>query len=159
MLTKILVAAVVAITRVGGFPDGAPVDTCVRSNPNQPNHGQNRPQPADTNPYQLLQSHLEYGPGSQISVYVQGSVPFKGFFIQARDVATNQWLGGWIDTPNTKTHPECSAITHADAKPKSSAVLTWQAPHNVGRGQVYFTGTVLREYTTFWSDIVSQLAA
>lgn len=49
------------------FPDGAPVDACVKPRPNQPYHGQARPQPLQTSPYQLLQSSGTYGPGSQIT--------------------------------------------------------------------------------------------
>ncbi|XP_019877695.1 reelin domain-containing protein 1 [Aethina tumida] len=138
-----------------GFPDGAPVDACVKPRPNQPYHGQSRPQPPETNPFQVIQSQAEYGPGTQISVTIQGQDTFKGFFIQARDVATNEWIGEWVETPNTKIHPECSAITHGDPKPKAQAVLLWQAPRNVPHGQVYFTGTVLKEYTQFWSNINS----
>lgn len=69
---------------------------------------------------------------------IHGAANFKGFLIQGRDVATNEWIGSWLETPNTKIHPECSAITHADPKPKQSATLIWQAPHGA-RGQVYFT--------------------
>lgn len=68
---------------------------------------------------------------------IQGAEHFKGFFIQARDVATNEWIGEWIETPNTKRHPECSAITHADPREKLQATLIWQAPHQ--QGKVYFT--------------------
>lgn len=50
-----------------GFPDGAPVDACVKPRPNQPYHGQSRPQPPETNPFQVIQSQAEYGPGTQIS--------------------------------------------------------------------------------------------
>lgn len=52
---------------VVGFPDGAPVDTCVKPRPNQPYHGQARTQPLSTNPYQILQSSAEYGPGTRIT--------------------------------------------------------------------------------------------
>ncbi|KAL3278927.1 hypothetical protein HHI36_016445 [Cryptolaemus montrouzieri] len=141
---------------VSAFPDGAPVDACVKPRPNQPYHGQARSQSPETSPFQILQSSAHYGPGSQITVTIQGTDTFKGFLIQARDVATNNWLGNWIETPNTKIHPECSAITHADPKPKAQASFLWQAPPNVQGGQVYFTGTVLKEYATFWSNLVSQ---
>lgn len=51
-----------------GFPDGAPVDTCVKpSRANQPNHGQARSESAQTNPYTFTASSPEYGPGSQIT--------------------------------------------------------------------------------------------
>lgn len=49
------------------FPDGAPIDVCVKSRPNQPNHGQARPQPLQTSPYRILQSEADYGPGTQIT--------------------------------------------------------------------------------------------
>lgn len=52
---------------VHAFPDGAPIDVCVKPRPNQPNHGQARPQPAHTSPFQILQSAAEYGPGTQIT--------------------------------------------------------------------------------------------
>ncbi|XP_044258931.1 reelin domain-containing protein 1 [Tribolium madens] len=155
---SLLLVLVTGVFTVVGFPDGAPVDACVKPRPNQPYHGQARPQPPSTNPFQVIQSSAQYGPGTQITVTIQGADYFKGFFIQARDVASNGWLGEWVETPNTKIHPECSAITHADPKPKQQAVLVWQAPHNVQPGQVYFTGTVLKEYTMFWSNIVSQVA-
>ena len=56
-----------AVLNVVGFPDGAPVDACVKPRPNQPYHGQARPQPPSTNPYQVLQSSAHYGPGTQIT--------------------------------------------------------------------------------------------
>lgn len=72
-----------------------------------------------------------------ITVTISGS-SFKGFFLQARDSNTNAWIGSWAQTPNTNTHPECSAVTHADPREKQQATLIWNAPPNT-RGQVYFT--------------------
>lgn len=77
--------------------------------------------------------------GKCFAVTIQGAEYFKGFFIQARDVATNQWIGEWVETPNTKRHPECSAITHADPREKQQATLLWQAPQTGHGGKVYFT--------------------
>ncbi|KAK9737862.1 Reeler domain [Popillia japonica] len=149
-----LILSLCAIAKIHGFPDGAPVDACVKPRPNQPYHGQARSQPANTNPYYVIASSDRYGPGQQITVTIQGREHFKGFFIQARDAGTNEWIGEWVESPNTKIHPECSAITHADPKPKNQATLIWKAPTN-GHGTVYFTGTVLKEYTEFWSEIVN----
>ncbi|XP_008205818.1 putative defense protein 3 [Nasonia vitripennis] len=139
-----------------GFPDGAPVDACVKPRPNQPYHGQARPQPLSTSPYQLIASSDRYQPGSQITVRIQGG-DFKGFFVQARDAQTNQWIGSWAQTPNTNVHSECSAVTHADPRDKQQATLVWKAPLNARPGTVYFTGTVLKDYSTFWSDMISQI--
>lgn len=55
------------VLRSSAFPDGAPIDVCVKPRPNQPNHGQARPQPIQTSPYQILQSGADYGPGTQIT--------------------------------------------------------------------------------------------
>ncbi|XP_011498933.1 PREDICTED: putative defense protein 3 [Ceratosolen solmsi marchali] len=139
-----------------GFPDGAPVDACVKPRPNQPYHGQTRPQPLSTNPYQLIASSGFYEPGSQITVSIRGD-NFKGFFLQARDARTNEWVGSWAQTENTKAHSECSAVTHADPRTKQWATLVWNAPLNA-RGPIYFTGSILKDYSTYWADITSQVA-
>ena len=52
---------------VDGFPDGAPVDSCVKPKPNQPYHGQAKPQSLGSNPYQIVASSGQYGPGAQIT--------------------------------------------------------------------------------------------
>ncbi|KZC09864.1 Putative defense protein 3 [Dufourea novaeangliae] len=123
---------------VDGFHDGAPVDTCVKpTRPNEPHHGDSRSQPASSNPYTLVASSSHYSPGSQITVTISDST-FRGFFLQARDPVTDSWIGSWAQTENTKTHPECSAVTHADRDVKEHATLVWNAPPNAS-GRVYFT--------------------
>lgn len=74
---------------------------------------------------------------SFFSVTISGA-RFKGFFLQARDPDTDSWIGSWAQTENTTTHPECSAVTHADPDSKLFATLIWNAPPNL-RGRVYFT--------------------
>ncbi|XP_076673270.1 putative ferric-chelate reductase 1 [Andrena cerasifolii] len=153
IVTGTLVVAFCALSAYS-FPDGAPVDTCVKPNrANEPNHGQARSQPLDSSPYTFTGSSSHYGPGSQITVSISGST-FKGFFLQARDPDTNSWIGSWAQTENTNTHPECSAVTHADPHVKQHATLIWNAPPNA-RGRVYFTGTILKEYAMYWSNLVA----
>ncbi|XP_012286609.1 putative defense protein 3 [Orussus abietinus] len=157
-LALILLSTIVTrLIPVYGFPDGAPVDVCVKPRPNEPYHGQARSQPLESNPYSVVASSGQYGPGTQITVTISGT-DFKGFFLQARDASNDEWLGSWAQTPNTNTHPECSAVTHADPRDKQQATLIWNAPH-AGRGNVYFTGTVLKDYATFWSGVTSKVAA
>ncbi|KDR09598.1 Putative defense protein 3 [Zootermopsis nevadensis] len=141
---------------VKGFPDGAPVDACVKPKPNRPYHGRHQPQPADNLPYSITASDDVYGPGSRITVSVKGDV-FRGFFLQARDVATGAWVGTWEETPNTKGLPECAAVTHGDNRNKLQATVVWTAPEDTPGGRVYFTGSVVKDYETFWTDIVGQL--
>lgn len=75
-----------------------------------------------------------------VSVKIVGDT-FKGFFLQARDANTNEWIGSFSKTENTVAHSECSAITHADPRDKQQATLIWNAPLNA-RGHVYFTWVV-----------------
>lgn len=63
---------------------------------------------------------------------------FRGFFIQARDAETNEWIGSWEASSNTKVIPECASITHSDPKDKEAATFIWNAPQNKS-GRVYFT--------------------
>ncbi|XP_012234066.1 putative defense protein 3 [Linepithema humile] len=149
--------ALVAFSSISvlGFPDGGPVDACVKPRPNQPYHGQARSQPLNTSPYKILASSSQYGPSSQITVTI-GGASFKGFFLQARDANTNEWIGSWAQTPNTNTHAECSVVTHADPRDKEQATFIWNAPN--AHGNVYFTGTILKDYATYWSDLTSQVA-
>lgn len=66
--------------------------------------------------------------------------PFRGFFLQARDAETNEWLGTWEEhKPYTNGLPECSSITHGDNKDKAQVTLTWRAPQHTRGGEVYFT--------------------
>ncbi|XP_023308874.2 putative defense protein 3 [Lucilia cuprina] len=147
------------IVVIKSFPDGAPSDTCVKKRPNQPNHGQARPQPFDKNPYEVVASSETFHPGQEVTVviYPHGKQElFRGFFLQARDANSNEWIGEWQRSENTNTIPECSAITHGDNRDKLAAKLIWKAPQNK-RGRVYFTGTVLKSYGTFWSDIIGKV--
>lgn len=76
---------------------------------------------------------------SSIPVTISGA-NLKGFFIQARDVASGGWLGSFKETPGAvNVLPECSAATHADNRDKVSVTLQWTAPRDAAPGQVFFT--------------------
>ena len=64
-LVTILVLGLFSVT--SGFPDGGPVDACVKPQPNRPYHGQTKAQPIQTNPYVILASKDRYEPGQQIT--------------------------------------------------------------------------------------------
>ncbi|XP_053952999.1 putative defense protein 3 [Anastrepha ludens] len=159
VLCSVLCLAMALVGLTNAFPDGAPADTCVKQRANQPNHGKARTQPGHTNPYEVVANSETFHPGQEISVLiypVDNKATFRGFFLQARDANSNEWSGEWIQSENTKTIPECSAITHSDNRDKLGAKLIWKAPQNK-RGRVYFTGTVLKEYGTFWSDVIAKV--
>lgn len=147
------------ITLANAFPDGAPADTCVKQRANEPNHGASRTQALHTLPYEVRAESDSYHPGQQIKgacgyiylewvelnrfesfflVTIVGHDLFRGFFIQARDAETNEWIGSWQDSSNTKPIPECASITHSDPKDKEAATFVWNAPQHKS-GRVYFT--------------------
>nr|CAD7407602.1 unnamed protein product [Timema cristinae]CAD7429442.1 unnamed protein product [Timema monikensis] len=140
------------------FPDGAPIDACVKQRKNQPHHGQAKPQ-TGPRPYSIIATSETYSPGAEIAVTIQGlqGATFRGFFLQARDVETDEWIGTWDAAENTSGLPECSAITHADNRDKLQATLVWTAPAQ-GSGNVYFTGSVVKDFANFWVDIVADIA-
>ncbi|XP_026737540.1 putative defense protein 3 isoform X2 [Trichoplusia ni] len=154
MLPKFIVGLILC-WGVQSFPDGAPIDTCVKNRANQPNHGQHRPQPLSSLPYRVAASALLYGPNTPVTVTIEGTEPFKGFFLQARSVENDDWIGAWEPAPNTTVHPECASITHGDPEFKTRATLLWRAPPDA-QGKVYFTGTVLKNYGTFWSNLIAE---
>ena len=67
---------------------------------------------------------------------IRGS-SFKGFFFQARDGQTNEWIGTFEKGSENKGYKECSAVTHIDNKKKDKVVLRWKAPADRS-GNVYF---------------------
>nr|CAD7587051.1 unnamed protein product [Timema genevievae] len=139
--SKLCLALLVAVLPLLAqcFPDGAPIDACVKQRKNQPHHGQAKPQ-TGPRPYSIIATSETYSPGAEIAVTIQGlqGATFRGFFLQARDVETDEWIGTWDAAENTSGLPECSAITHADNRDKLQATLVWTAPAQ-GSGNVYFT--------------------
>ncbi|KAG7170899.1 Ferric-chelate reductase 1-like, partial [Homarus americanus] len=82
--------------------------------------------------------------------------PFKGFFVQARDALTNEWIGEFVKTKEVESFPECSAATHNTTPPKTKMLLTWLAPRD-RTGNVIFTGTILERYDVYWSEMVAKV--
>lgn len=150
--------ALLSVQICWAFPNGGPIDACIASRPNQPNHSGVQSQPEQTNPYILEASSDYYKPGEIIAVNIIGpkSYYFKGFFIQARDAKTNEWIGSFEKTNEVTSHVECSAATHTNNDPKEQVTLLWRGPER-SSGQVYFVGTVLQNYKTFWADLVADV--
>ena len=49
------------------FPNGGPIDACVKAKPNQPNHSGTLSQPERSNPYTVEASSDYYRPGEEIT--------------------------------------------------------------------------------------------
>ncbi|XP_069957158.1 ferric-chelate reductase 1 [Cherax quadricarinatus] len=152
---SVLLVVVLGAWVVEAFPGGAPIEACILENPNRPNHPGTSPQPPSTLKHIFTASDAYYSPGSTIQVYIEGP-PFKGFFIQGRDAHTNEWIGEFDKSDDTESHPECSAVTHGNPRPKSRVILTWRAPLDRS-GTVTFTGTILNSYSVYWSDLIANV--
>lgn len=66
-MNVLVIVTICLIQAVYGFPDGAPVDACVKPKPNQPYHGQAEPQPINSLPYSVVASASQYAPGQEIT--------------------------------------------------------------------------------------------
>lgn len=159
MVAKILLSLCLLMATCTAFPNGGPIDACVRTRANQPNHGGILPQPENTNPFIVEASTNFWRPGDVITVNIESTKKsFKGFFIQARDARSHEWIGTFEKGADSKAYGECSAVTHTNNEPKDQVTLIWHAPNNGQRGgEVYFIGTVLQSYRTFWSDVVADV--
>jgi len=79
------------------------------------------------------------------------NINFKGFLVQALDANNYEFIGEFMDGEGMQVMKECSAVTHSDAKPKNSANLIWQSPHD-REGHVIF-----RYFILFLSEFSSLL--
>ncbi|XP_076038376.1 putative ferric-chelate reductase 1 [Oratosquilla oratoria] len=120
-----------------GFPDGAPIEACIQDPPNSPNHAGSEALSPELSKHIFRASSSSYRPGQVIRVMMSGR-PFRGFFIQARDLDTNEWIGTWANENYSKKYDVCSAITHNSIDLKNSIRLSWKAPPSRS-GRVYFT--------------------
>ncbi|KAL1414578.1 hypothetical protein MTO96_007363 [Rhipicephalus appendiculatus] len=150
LLVVLLVAAVAR-----AFPDGgAPVGACDSF---MPRHGTTAALPNPTSPYAVVQSKAHYNPGDIVTVTVTTSGPsFKGFIVQGFNPQTREVIGEFLGGPGTHVIPQCSAITHENNRNKKAATLNWKAPLN--SGPVMFRATVVKSFTEFYANLLSQSA-
>jgi hypothetical protein len=62
-----LVSLFLIIETCWAFPNGGPIDACVKAQPNRPNHGGTEPQSPSTNPFIVEASSDYYRPGDKIT--------------------------------------------------------------------------------------------
>jgi hypothetical protein len=151
----LLLGACVQLGAVRGSPVGAPAVACEDMTPH---HNGNEPQ-TSVPPYQLAASTDAAVAGDAVTVVLSSDSGelFKGFFIQARDVATDEIIGTF-QTEEWK-YVDCdpgveNAVTHPNNSTKSSVTVDWIAPADY-TGVIAFRATVVRQFDTFWLGIQS----
>ncbi|XP_034469550.1 putative ferric-chelate reductase 1 [Hippoglossus hippoglossus] len=146
------------------FPNGSVAFSCGNMMPVHPPY-----KPSTSNPpFTLSTSSATYTPGGVITVTVEvvknSSTEFQGFLLQARSRQGNALL--WpvgkftnIDTSLFRAlacqNMEDSTVSQASAAKKKKVQLTWEAPRNSGSGDIYFSATLVQDYTTFWVQLNS----
>ncbi|XP_014245063.1 putative ferric-chelate reductase 1 homolog [Cimex lectularius] len=136
---------------VSSYKSGAPVSMCASMTPS---HAGVTPQKTSS-PYKLVVSKTE---DETYIVDIQGS-RFAGFLIQARkNISVPESVGTFTTYPDYVKTLNCNginnAITHTHNKLKDGVEAEWEAPEDFA-GQVTFIGTVVANYTTFWTNVLS----
>ncbi|XP_056379295.1 putative ferric-chelate reductase 1 [Hyla sarda] len=155
----LLICLAGGLDTVFGYPNGQISASCDSM---LPVHGNNGPQ-SSVSPYNITVSNKTFSPGDVITVTIQsisGTASFKGFLLEARSVGGN-WITGTFTTtdPNaqilTCSTQANSAVSHTNNNLKTTISASWTAPQ--GAGPVQFRATVLNNYSTFWTGVLSEI--
>ena len=87
MVAKILLSLCLLMATCTAFPNGGPIDACVRTRANQPNHGGILPQPENTNPFIVEASTNFWRPGDVITGELRFITFTCRFFCRSEHVA------------------------------------------------------------------------
>ncbi|CAH1392643.1 unnamed protein product [Nezara viridula] len=139
------------------FKSGAPVSKCSTM---IPHHIDIAPQTTsssfllDANPI-----NVENGL-CKVKLHSTNRDNFAGFLIQARVSSDNNTVGSFVKFPDDAKAINCleianSGLTHASNVKRDVLEANWIAPENF-EGEVHFIGTVVANFTTFWTGIISQ---
>jgi hypothetical protein len=118
-------------------------------------------------PFKIVSDSFKYGAGDTVSVSIKKTGlardgdHFKGFLIVAK--AKNDFTGNNVgqflpDDDKTSKTIKCktvaSAITHVDSRAKESVSFSWTGGDSF-KGDVIFTGTIVRNFTEYYSGVKS----
>ncbi|CAG7837712.1 unnamed protein product [Allacma fusca] len=154
-MIKVLVVLLLGITAmVTAFSDNVPetTSTCVEMTPGHGDGPQN-----SASPYQVVTSVTRLKSGEHLEVFINGTA-FRGFYVQARDSEGNP-VGSFLPNNLTETHScfgkKSNAAHHNSPTSKTSLRIFWNSPSNF-TGKVAFTGTVVKDFATYWTFIKSK---
>ncbi|XP_041126935.1 putative ferric-chelate reductase 1 [Polyodon spathula] len=110
-------------------------------------------------PYNITASKDTYNPGDQITVILQGSDLFEGFFLQARKTGETSAFGTFTVTDIANSQGlDCngpnSAVSHTSNTGLTKIQATWVAP-NSSPGNLEFRATIVKSKLIFWVQVKS----
>ncbi|XP_068593889.1 putative ferric-chelate reductase 1 [Cebidichthys violaceus] len=170
-----LLLAAVCMCRVQegvAFPNGSVAFSCGSMMPVHPPYTPSTSSP----PVTLSTSSAPYRPGGVITgaskqsvalhltveVVKNSSTEFQGFLLQARSKKALLWPVGKFTNINTTlftalhcNNMENSTVSQASGVNKKKVQLTWEAPSNSNYEDIYFSATLVQDYTTFWVQLNS----
>ncbi|ESO82064.1 hypothetical protein LOTGIDRAFT_237152 [Lottia gigantea] len=177
MYTAIFVIVCLGLQGVLGYPGGAPSSACVFLLPKHgypPFEAQISP-----SPFKLVLSSATYSPSQEMEVpntllnskvtskkrkktvaIVSEASPFNGWLLQVRRVDNDMIVGQFIASPKGSRIVSCNgqnnSITHSNSHmfPNTTLRNKWIAPQE-DVGNLILTGTVLKDYSTFWGPLES----
>jgi len=100
-------------------------------------------------------------PGQTVTVSLDVKDPektFRGFIIQARDVADRETqVGSFAFEGSSVSHMTCgkgihNSITHRDSTDKSGIKATWTAPDNFD-GSIFFKFSFAIDYSEYYTNL------
>ncbi|XP_036939231.1 putative ferric-chelate reductase 1 [Acanthopagrus latus] len=163
-MSLLAVVCVMCVEEYVGFPNGSVVISCGNMMPVHPPFTPSTSSP----PFTLSTSSATYRPGGVITVTMEmvknSSMEFQGFLLQARS-----WNGqallwpigkfrGINTTLFTAVHcnnMENSTVSQASGVKKKKVQLTWEAPSSSYYGDIFFSASLIQDYTTFWVQLNS----
>ncbi|XP_044006147.1 putative ferric-chelate reductase 1 homolog isoform X2 [Aphidius gifuensis] len=136
-----------------GFKTGAPSGSCDNLTP----HHEGTTAELSASPYQILLS-----PGQTRIIVLLGSrqgFAYKGFIMNARDIATGQLVGEFTVVPKLAKSIECitdikNGVTHTDTTDKRNLEFEWVPPVNF-EGTIVFNATFVQDWSTYWVGVES----
>ncbi|XP_035813357.1 putative ferric-chelate reductase 1 [Amphiprion ocellaris] len=159
-----MLLCVCCVDRCVSFPNGSVAFSCGNMMPVHPPFTPSTSSP----PFTLSTSSATYRPGDVITVTLavvdNSSSEFQGFLLQARSRAQQAllWPVGKFTNINasqiTSLHCkniENSTVSQASGDKRREVQLTWEAPSSRNYGDIYFSATLVQDYSRFWVGLNS----
>merc|ERR1712106_88308 len=154
---------------VHGYSGGAPVSRCETM---MPGHYGTQPRDPDTSPFNITVASAEILISESLNVSLRSEQEeyFKGFILKAVTILDGKTVGTFKildvleddeDIKNTSAakYLQCagpkSAVTHSNGEGKTGLDLQW-TPDTEYMGEVRMVATVVKGYSTFWVNVMSE---
>lgn len=138
------------------FKAGAPAYSCATMTPGHGTSSQTSP-----SPYTVSADNNADVSGRSVNVIIrsQNNEPFTGYLLKAQSTQSEEILGTFTRIPDDGSSLNCgeiknSAVTHKNGLLKRGIQAVWEAPPEY-EGAVKFVATVVKNYSTFWTEIES----